>query len=78
MKSLINIKTIKVSQNTENNVQDFCFKHVTTKQVEEMLSHVKKKKSTGYDALPAKILKIGSDVLAPSLTSLVNNVIDES
>ena len=43
-----------------------------------MLSHVKKKKSTGYDALPAKILKIGSDVLAPSLTSLVNNVIDES
>ena len=67
-----------ISEHSSCAEQDFNFQNVTVDQVEKMLSHINKKKSTGYDALPSKILKIASEALAPSLTSLVNNVINES
>ena len=56
---------------------DFCFYHTDVKQIEKMLCKVNCKKSTGYDNFPSKLLKIASVELAPSICSLINNVIDQ-
>lgn len=43
----------------------------------KMLSHVDKKKSTGFDGLPAKLVCKASDAMSPMVTQLINLMIDQ-
>ena len=47
-------------------------------EVAKVLSELNVKKAVGHDRIPYKILKMGCDELAPSLTSLYNKCIEES
>ena len=68
------INVIKSSFNRENH---FCFTHVTADHVCKMLSQVDKKKSTGYDGLSAKLVCKAADVLAPTITRLINDMLNQ-
>ena len=50
----------------------FEFSPVTTNDVHKQLSALNDRKSSGYDSLPPKLLKLGKDALAPPITTLVN------
>ena len=45
---------------------------VLTNDVHKELSALNERKSSGYDSLPPKLLKLGKDALAPPITTLVN------
>ena len=59
------------------NENDFSFAHVSVGHVRKMLSQVNAKKATGYDRLPAKVVSKASDVIAPTVTRLVNCMLDQ-
>jgi hypothetical protein len=47
----------------------FCsFERISIENVSMTLRNLKANKSTGLDKIPAKILKLASDIIAPSLT----------
>lgn len=68
------IQTIRECCEPDNS---FRFTHVTVDEVLKMLSKLDPKKSTGYDGLPAKLIRVASDVMAPEITHLVNIMIDQ-
>ena len=52
----------------------FSFQPPTTvEHVAEKLHQLNSKKATGFDHIPAKLLKVSADILAPSLTAQINN-----
>ena len=53
-------------------VDVFNFSSVTVKEVHNLLENMDKKKATGYDNIPPKILKVAADELAFSITNLIN------
>ena len=50
----------------------FEFSPVSTNDIHKDLSALNERKLSGYISLPPKLLKLGKDALAPSITSLVN------
>jgi hypothetical protein len=46
----------------------FCFFEISIENVSMTLRNLKANKSTGLEKIPAKILKLASDIIAPSLT----------
>ena len=50
----------------------FEFSPVSTNDICKELSALNERKLSGYISLPPKLLKLGKDALAPSITSLVN------
>ena len=66
------VKLIKQNVPDQNK---FEFSNVTYDQVLLKLKSLKVNKSQGYDLIPAKLVKIGADVLALNLTSLINQSI---
>ena len=51
---------------------DFSFNKVDVAAVKLCIDNLKSKKATGYDMLPSKLLKIGSDILSYSICSIIN------
>ncbi|KAI8519492.1 hypothetical protein Bbelb_027490 [Branchiostoma belcheri] len=54
----------------------FTFSPITVEFVTEQLSAVKIKKATGLDNIDNRLLKVGAQILAPSLTKLFNRSLD--
>ena len=50
----------------------FCFFEISIENVSMTLRNLKANKSTGQDKIPAKILKLASDIIAPSITFIFN------
>jgi hypothetical protein len=64
-----NIKTECVNKSFE-------FEHVEVSTVHKILKNLNVKKATGADNIPAKILVMNSDILAPQFTRLFNTCVD--
>ena len=56
----------------------FSFTNVTVNETYNLLMNMDCKKSTGFDDIPCKLLKIGSAPLAPPICNLVNLMFMES
>ena len=57
-------------QNGSNNT--FTFSHVTMNDVLKELRSINIRKTTGYDLIPGKLIKEGSDFLCKPIQSLIN------
>ena len=57
--------------------QSFDFVHVTPNDARSCIVNLDSKKSTGYDGIPAKLLKVGTDPLSVIISELINMSIDE-
>ena len=55
--------------------EEFQFKPLANKQVQEAMKMLNPRKATGYDKIEPRILKIGAEELAPYLTSIFNQSI---
>ncbi len=60
------------------NTSKFNFHTVTSKEVMKKIRLLNAKKSTGYDNIPAKLVKLGKESLVSSLTKMINKCIEES
>ena len=69
------VKFIKDRVSADENMN---FSHVDTSIVCKKLRDLKVNKACGYDMIPAKFLKFGSDVLCYSLTGVINTFIDRN
>ena len=58
--------------NDQNNFPPFRFSNIPVENVALTLKCLKVSKSTGLDKIPAKVLKIASSIIAPSLTFIFN------
>ena len=58
--------------NIQNNFPVFRFSNIPVKNFALTLKNLKVSKSTGLDKIPAKVLKIASSIIAPSLTFIFN------
>ena len=56
----------------------FTVPHITIQQVSEFMHSLDPAKATGLDGLGPRILKMVSDILAPSIASLINKSIETS
>ena len=56
-----------------NNTPLFAFQPITTGDVHKIIKSLSSNKTPGYDKVNAKILKDSSPVIAPIITSLINN-----
>ena len=61
-----------IYDNTNTLTNSFNFREVGSDEVENKLSQINPKKSTGYDHIPPKLVKLSSNVLASPLTSIIN------
>ena len=57
--------------------QSFDLIHVTPNDVKSCIVNMDSKKSTGYDGIPVKLLKVGTDPLSMIISELINISIDE-
>ena len=57
--------------------QSFDFVHVTPNDVKSCIVNMDSKKSTGYDGILVKLLKVGTDPLSMIISELINMSIDE-
>ena len=58
--------------NIQNSFPAFRFSNIPVENVVLTLNNLKVSKSTGLDKIPAKVLKIASSIIAPSLTFIFN------
>ena len=65
-------QTIACSRPGSISNSPFCFFEISIENVSMTLRNLKANKSTGLDKIPAKILKLASDIIAPSLTYIFN------
>ena len=68
------IESIRV-QTSQNCSEVFTFQSVSQEVIYRKLMNLKIKKSTGYDQIPAKLIKVGAAVLQAPLTVIMNNSI---
>ena len=57
--------------------QSFDFVHVTPNDVKSCIVNMDSKRSTGYDGIPVKLLKVGTNPLSMIISELINMSIDE-
>ena len=65
------IEKIKQNINMENH-DEFEFRNIDVMTVKCHLQKLNSKKTTGYDILPSKLLKLGCDILCYPLCNLLN------
>jgi len=70
----VSVEAIRNQYRSDNS---FEFSHVTVEDVTKLLSQLNAKKSTGYDQLPAKLICKACDLMAPTVTRLVNDMMDQ-
>ena len=68
------IKHIKLSAQSVNT---FNFKNVSSEYIHKKLLQLNARKATGFDNIPAKLLKLGASVLCYPLQSLINQCISK-
>ncbi len=68
----------RIKEQMVNNVEVLDIQSVSEKSVNTLLKQLDVKKSTGFDNIPAKLLRIGAKPLTPSLTSVVNQSISKA
>ena len=56
--------------------QSFDFLHVTPNDIKSFIVNPDSKKSTGYDGIPVKLLKVGTEPLSVMISKLINLSID--
>ena len=56
--------------------ESFNFKHTNVSTVEKIIKSLNVKKATGVDNIPAKILKMSCDIIAPQFVRLFNTCVD--
>ena len=57
--------------------QSFDFIHVTPNDIKSCIVNLDSKKSTGYDGIPVKLLKVGTEPLSVMISKLINMSIGE-
>ena len=65
-----------IKEQMDSNDLVFNFHNVSTDTIKKHLQKLNCKKATGYDLLPCKLLKLGSDILCNSLSNLINMSVD--
>jgi hypothetical protein len=60
------------------NIDEFDFKLTNVANVQKILNDLNVNKATGYDRIPARILKASSDIIAPVVCNAVNKTIEKS
>ena len=70
--------TIKRITNNSHHVSGFNFSSVTVKEVHKLLENMDKKKATGYNNFPPKILKVAAHELAFLIKNLINLSVEAS
>ncbi len=66
------VKNIRKLMHSKELQEEFDFHQVTIDTIRSHLNKLKAGKATGYDMLPSKLLKTGSEFLSHSICSLVN------
>ena len=69
---------LAINDRHNNLHMSFSFQPTTDEHVAEKLHQLNSKKATGFDHIPAKLLKVSADIIAPSLTPQINNNIATS
>ena len=69
---------LAINDRHNNLHMSFSFQPTTVEHVAEKLHQLNSKKATGFDHIPAKLLKVSADIIAPSLTAQINNNIATS
>jgi len=64
------------AQTSQNCSEVFTFRPLSQDIIYRKLINLKSKKSTGYDQIPAKLLKAGAAILQSPLTAIINNSIN--
>ena len=67
----------RIKQHVSNN-RNFTFAYVKQSQIYEKLKNLNVRKSTGFDQIPPKLVKLGAEQLSGSLTYMVNECIRTS
>ena len=62
----------KAFDHNDHHLPAFRFSNIPVENVALTLKNLKVSKSTGLDKIPAKVLKIASSIIAPSLTFIFN------
>ena len=63
---------IYLKSHADSNIPSFRFMYIPVEKVLKTLRHLKISKSTGLDKIPAKMLRIASGIIVPSLTFIFN------
>ena len=74
-KSLNHTKTIqvlKIKNKFGSVLNSFDLQQITTSEVKKLLKEIDIKKAAGVDTVPPKLIKIGADIIAESLTQAIN------
>ena len=56
----------------------FTFKHITPELIHKKLLNLDIRKATGYDNIPAKLLRLGCNHLCLPIANLINTCMDKS
>ncbi len=64
---------LKIKEHHSQIVAPFTFKPVNADYVKNILSKLNSKKSTGYDNIPPKIIKLCADELSDPMTDMINS-----
>jgi len=75
LKSHTSVQRINEYKKVVNGAQ-FQFERLHCEEVTKALKELNVRKGMGHDRIPNSILRLGSEELAPSLTSIYNNCID--
>ena len=73
-----NHPSIKCIKNNVKLQNYFSFKTVSPSQIKDKIKCLKTNKATGYDMLPAKLIKLASETLSVSLTPIINNSLKQN
>ena len=58
-------------------ISEFEFRPTNVKDTEKVLKSLNPNKATGCDGIPPKVLKLSSDIMAPTICNALNNMIDQ-
>ena len=70
--NIIEIQKIR----SDNEIEDFVFKHINEDFVDKQICKLSVKKATGYDEISPKILKLAKPAVVKPITELINKSLD--
>ena len=59
---------LKIKNKFGSDLNSFDLQQITTSKVKKLLKEIEIKKAVGIDTVPPKLIKIGADIIAESLT----------
>ncbi len=78
MNSLRTILVLVKYMKKHSEPSNFQFKEVSPESVHSIISHIDPHKTTGYDTIPSKLLRITAPAITNLVTSIINNPIRTS